>query len=171
MIENERKYLIRDYASAEASMAILAPAVEILQGYLDGSSRIRRYLGGSCVLTMKDYRPDGRNEEDEREITDARFDEIWPSCKRFLTKRRYKLADGPDVTWDVDFFTLPDMSVYFAMAEAEMPEEMDEPSRVLPALVGHVAFLVPRGDKRFSSNSLCDVAYARAMAAEYGASS
>ena len=171
MIENERKYLLRGHAVVEASMAALAPGIDILQGYLDGSSRIRRYLGGGCVWTVKGYRPDGRNDEDEREITDARFNEMWPSCKRSLAKRRYKVSDGPDVTWDVDFFTSPDMSVYFAMAEAEMPEDMEEPPRVLSALGGHVAFLVPRRDMRFSSSKLCDVAYASALAAGYGASS
>ena len=82
-----------------------------------------------------------------------------------FAKRRFKFRYG-QVTWDIDFF-YGLQGTYIAVAEAEMPEGMDEPPRVLPLIEDHVAFKIRRDDVRFASLKLADEDYARALVCEF----
>jgi CYTH domain-containing protein len=171
-IENELKYVLRDTGSLEAALAAV-PGVrveEVFQGYLNPETRVRRFVspeGESLVFSFKRRLPDGANVEIETELTDAEFGLLWGATEERLCKRRYKVSDD-GVDWDVDFFH-EGGEVYIVVAEAEMPEGMARPARVLPAIEASVVLAVDRADGRFASRRLASAAYARAVAAEVGA--
>lgn len=138
-IENELKYVLR--MDSERFLEGSGHSL-LVQGYLPGNGRIRRdYRSETCWFNYK-LPADGVLIEIEKEITEREFDQLWPHVRLRLAKRRYSFEDG-DVHWDVDYF-LHWGNCYFAMAEAEMPEGMSEPPRILPILESLVEFSVPR---------------------------
>lgn len=169
-IENELKFVLGvDRAALEAELSSLVPVERLTAGYLNPETRIRREESGPearCVFTFKRRLPDGRNIEIAKEIGPEIFGMLWPDTGDRLCKRRCSFADGP-VKWDVDFFG-EEGRTYFAMAEVEMPADMEVPPRILPVLEGRIAFAVPRDDARFASRLLADESYARKLAAELG---
>jgi hypothetical protein len=106
-------------------------------------------------LTVK-REVDGRVIEIET-LLDARdFDDLWKVCKGKLYKTRVYIED-----WEVDFFLDVDGSVYFVLAEHEMPEGQEDPNSMTAFVKDRLLFEVPRGDGRFSNRKLGKIKYSK----------
>jgi hypothetical protein len=164
--ENERKYVLSDPAAVRA---LWAPEdwSEIRQGYLPGEGRIRRQTrGGVAHDTFTCKIPTaGRLIEIETALAEPRdFDDLWPLTGRRIHKRRRTVTDRHGLQWDIDLLLDADGACYFAMAECEMPETMETPPEVLPALVPFIAYAVPRDRQgEFLNSRLADPGYAAAL--------
>lgn len=164
--ENERKYVLSDAAAVRALWAPEAWS-EIRQGYLPGDARIRRQTRdgvGSDSFTYK-ITAAGRLIEIETALAEPRdFDDLWPLTTRRVHKRRRTETDRHGLRWDVDLLLDAAGACYFAMAECEMPEAMEAPPEVLPALAPFVAFAVPRDRQaEFVNSRLADPGYAASL--------
>ena len=164
--ENERKYVLSDAAAVQA---LWDPAdwSEIRQGYLAGDVRIRRQTRDGVAhdtFTCK-IAAGGRLIEIETGLDDPRdFNDLWPLTTRRIHKRRRSQTDRHGLHWDVDLLLDAAGDCYFAMAECEMPEAMEAPPEVLPALAPLIAYAVPRGRQgEFLNSRLADPAYAAAL--------
>lgn len=164
--ENERKYVL---SSPEAVLALWHRSSwsEIRQGYLPGDARIRRQVRGGRTADTFTYKLSaaGRLIEIETGLDDPRdFDDLWPLTTRRIHKLRRAEVDGHGLHWDIDLFLNDAGDFYFAMAECEMPETMDAPPSVLPALAGHIRYAVPRERQvEFTNSRLADPAYAASL--------
>lgn len=180
MIENERKYVLRDpqvlYAKVREYWG--KDAWLIRQGYLPGNARVRSQTLGDdlpiCVFTYK-FKTDEGLVEIEKMIDDKDFDRLWPYTTNRLVKRRFAhLRDccfgGDDsVQWDVDFFLDDQGGFYFAMAECEMPAKRRRPKRIFPLIADYVAYEVPRErGEEFTNVRLADPAYAALVMSRIG---
>lgn len=162
--ENERKYVLSD---AAALRALWADWSEIRQGYLPGDVRIRRQVRDGVptdTFTCK-IAAAGRLIEIETVLEDPRdFDDLWPLTTRRIHKRRRSETDRHGLHWDIDLLLEADGACYFAMAECEMPEGMDAPPEVLPALALFIAYAVPRERQgEFVNSRLADPGYAASL--------
>lgn len=164
--ENERKYVLSDPAAVLA-LWDATDWSEIRQGYLPGDGRIRRQ---TCDGVARDtftckIAAAGRLIEIETALDDPRdFDDLWPLTTRRIHKRRHSETDRHGLHWDVDLLLDAAGDCYFAMAECEMPEAMDGPPEVLPALAPFIAYAVPRGRQgEFVNSRLADPAWAAAL--------
>ena len=174
MIENELKYVL-SLDSKDAVHKVLGEPLLVKQGYLPGKARIRSKVKGrgqgSAILSPKfffTYKLPVETEagevvfEIEKEITKHEFETLWPHTEARLVKLRYTTMEGP-VQWDIDYF-LAGAAIYFAMAEAEMPEDMLEPPSIPAWLQGAITYPVPRAETRkFTSNKVADEAYANKL--------
>lgn len=168
-VENEVKYVLQDPDGQLAAWLAQHPdahAATIDQGYLADNVRLRRFTyadGTVAHVHSAKYRVgDGRQVEIEVGISEEDFCALWPACERSLRKRRYTLADGA-VHWDVDFLLHPVTgAVYFVLAEAEMPEEMEAPAYLPEHIAAHLVYDAGR-QKGYSSRRLSDPAYAAAV--------
>ncbi len=164
--ENERKYVLSDPA---AVLALWAPEAwsEIRQGYLPGDARIRRQTRDGVASDSFTYKiaAAGRLIEIETAMIEPRdFDDLWPLTTRRIHKRRRTETDRHGLQWDIDLLLDAAGVCYFAMAECEMPEAMDAPPEVLPALALHIAYAVPRERQgEFVNPRLADPGYAAAL--------
>ncbi len=164
--ENERKYVLSDPAAVRA----LWPAAAwsgIRQGYLPGDGRIRRQTRGGVAhdtFTCK-IPAAGRLIEIETALAEPRdFDDLWPLTNRRIHKLRRSETDRHGLHWDIDLLLDADGACYFAMAECEMPEAMDAPPEVLPALTPFIAYAVPRERQaEFVNARLADPGYAASL--------
>lgn len=165
--ENERKYVLSDPAAVRA---LWAPDdwSEIRQGYLPGDARIRRQARGGVAHDSFTYKitAAGRLIEIETALAEPRdFDDLWPLTTRRVHKLRRTRTDRHGLQWDIDLLLDPAGACYFAMAECEMPEGMDAPPEVLPALAPFVVYAVPRDRQdEFVNSRLADPGYAAALA-------
>ena len=164
--ENERKYVLSDPAAVQA---LWAPEdwSEVRQGYLPGDCRIRRQTRDSVAadtFTCK-IAAAGRLIEIETALADPRdFDDLWPLTDRRIHKLRRSETDRHGLHWDIDLLLDADGACYFAMAECEMPEAMDAPPEVLPALAPVIAYAVPRTRQdEFLNSRLADPGYAASL--------
>ena len=164
--ENERKYVLSDPAAVRA---LWPPASwsEIRQGYLPGDGRIRRQTRDGVphdTFTCK-IPAAGRLIEIETALAEPRdFDDLWPLTDRRIYKLRRSETDRHGLHWDIDLLLDADGACYFAMAECEMPEAMDAPPEVLPALAPFVAYAVPRDRQgEFLNSRLADPGYAASL--------
>ncbi|MBM3646685.1 MAG: hypothetical protein FJX11_02730 [Alphaproteobacteria bacterium] len=169
-IENERKFVLNPDADLEARLARdRAVARSFLrQAYLDVSGmRIRSVEEAGATRHVFTYkRPiDGQVVEIETEISAADFERLWSQRRETLQKARYSWTDGA-FHWDIDFFKTADGRIYFAQAEVEMPEDVQEPPPLPSSLAGHRLATVPAGDQRFSSKRLADQAHATKLLAD-----
>ena len=169
-IENERKFVLKDDAELEATLAGKAGVTKSLlrQAYLDVSGmRIRSVEQSGAMRHVFTYkRPvDGQVVEIETEISPVDFARLWSQRGETLQKARYSWGDGP-LHWDVDFFKTDDGRTYFAQAEVEMPEQRNEPPPLPEDLADHLLAAVPAGDQRFSSKRLADQAHAEKLLAD-----
>ncbi len=167
MIENELKYVLQSGAQKAIEKKCGKPMF-LRQGYLPGKARIRSKAKGPAAGKSKFFFTyklpvDDVLFEIEKEITAHEFDTLWPHTTKRLNKYRYLWMDG-DVQWDIDFFLRDDSSIYFAMAEAEMPETMREPPAIPEFLSKVLVYKVPRDRSReFSSQKIADPAYAETL--------
>ena len=162
--ENERKYVLSD---AAAVRALWSDWSEIRQGYLPGDARIRRQVRDGAASDSFTYKiaAAGRLIEIETAMAEPRdFDDLWPLTTRRVHKLRRTEIDRHSLQWDIDLLLDPDGAGYFAMAECEMPESMDAPPEVLPALAPFIAYAVPRDRQgEFLNSRLADPGYAAAL--------
>jgi len=166
MIENELKYVLCVESQASIRKQCGKP-MYLRQGYLPGKARIRSKvkLSGNKPKFYFTYKlpVDGVLFEIEKEITKHEFDTLWPHTDRRLNKLRYLWIDG-EVQWDIDFFLKDSGGVYFAMAEAEMPETMLEPPSIPDFLQSVLEYAVPRErSKEFTSQKVADPEYAKSL--------
>lgn len=165
MSENELKFVVRDYDELET---LLTPYgwMDIEQAYLTPQCRVRRiiYPNGARqhYFTFKQRLDNGDNLEIEPVIPETQFVEAWEHTKERLRKRRIVVEHG-NLKWDIDFYRWR-TGRYFVVAEVEMPPQMREPDDILPALVPHLVYAVPRSDGRFAARRLADEEHARAVA-------
>jgi CYTH domain-containing protein len=164
VIENELKYVLR-IDSMEAIEKICGKPTSIQQGYLPGKARIRSKGKGKKTKYFFTYKlpVDDMLFEIEKEITQHEFETLWPYTVTRLDKVRYLFMDNL-VQWDIDFFRKANGELYFAMAEAEMPETMREPTSIPAFLQAAMVYPVPRErTKEFTSQKVADPAYAEAL--------
>lgn len=164
--ENERKYVLSDPAAVLA-LWDRAGWSEIRQGYLPGDARIRRQTRGGVASDTFTYKiaAGDRLIEIETAMAEPRdFDDLWPVTTRRIHKLRRTGTDRHGLHWDIDLLLDADGAFYFAMAECEMPEAMDAPLEVLPALAPFIAYAVPRDRQgEFVNSRLADPGYAAAL--------
>jgi CYTH domain-containing protein len=164
--ENERKYVL---SAPEAVLALWPRETwsEIRQAYLRGDARIRRRSGEADSFTYKIAAGtgDGQRLIEIETTLDARdFDDLWPLTTRRIHKLRRTTTDAHGLQWDVDLFLDEAGGFYLAMAECEMPEGQDAPPEVLPELVDHIRYLVPRDRQtEFANTRLADPTYVAAL--------
>ena len=164
--ENERKYVLSDPAAVQA-LWDRSEWSEIRQGYLPGDARIRRQTMGGVAHDSFTYKitAGGRLIEIETVMAEPRdFDDLWPVTTRRIHKRRRSQTDEHGLQWDIDLLLDATGACYFAMAECEMPEAMDAPPEVLPALAPFVVYAVPRERQaEFVNSRLADPGYAASL--------
>lgn len=163
--ENERKYVLAD---PEAVLALWPRPTwsEVRQGYLRGDARIRRRTGGGATGDSFTYKipAAGRLIEIETALEARDFDDLWPLTTRRIHKLRHSETDRHGMAWDVDLFLDAAGEFHLAMAECEMPEGMDAPPELLPALAGRIRYAVPRARQaEFTNTRLADPAYVAAL--------
>lgn len=162
--ENERKYVLSDPAAVQA---LWSEWSEVRQGYLPGDARIRRQTRSGVAHDTFTYKitAGGRLIEIETVMSEPRdFDDLWALTTRRIHKLRRSETDRHGLHWDIDLLLDPAEAFYFAMAECEMPEVMDAPPEVLPALAPFVAYAVPRERQgEFVNSRLADPGYAASL--------
>jgi CYTH domain-containing protein len=164
--ENERKYVLSE-PQAVLELWPRETWSEIRQAYLRGDARIRRRSGQADSFTYKISAPTGSGErliEIETPLEARDFDDLWPLTTRRIHKLRRTETDAHGHQWDVDVFLEETGDLYLAMAECELPEGVEAPLEVLPALAPLVRYLVPRARQtEFANTRLSDPAYVRTL--------
>lgn len=165
-IENERKILLDTHKSDQLwqdlkhrKSELQVQFMDITQGYLSGSARVRHVVPHDplCldyhIFTYK-VKVMGSVCEIETLIDPHIYHKLMLITKPVILKTRAKIVQG-DLTWDIDFFKMPKSgSVYFLMAEVEMPEFQTELPSMLDVLSPYMIRWVEVGDKRFNNKSL-----------------
>ena len=168
-IENERKILLdtrksdqlwQDLKHRKSELAV--QFMDITQGYLSGSARVRHVVphdpepGSPREYHIFTYKTKvvGSVCEIETLIDPHDYHKLMLITKPVILKTRAKIVQG-DLTWDIDFFKMPKSgSVYFLMAEVEMPEFQTDLPTMLDVLNPYMIRWVDVGDKRFNNKSL-----------------
>lgn len=169
-IENERKFVLEREGELEPRLgkAIGIARHFLRQAYLDAPGvRIRSIEGQDGTRHVFTFKRtiEGQVVEIETEISAIDFDRLWTQRIEMLQKVRYSWNDGR-FHWDVDFFKDEAGKTYFAMAEAEMPEQDTDPPALPPLLAPHLLIVAPVGDPRFTSKRLADRAHAAQLLAD-----
>ncbi len=173
MIENEIKFVCHSYEKLEQFLTAKYGWMDIRQGYLTPNNRIREitYQNGQMewVYSFKQRLPNGKNIEiPVEELNKNDFNELWEFSTERLYKRRSSIFISNEFRWDIDFPRWKSGKKYFAMAEVEMPAEMENPPSILPDIEDYIVYEVPRSDNRFSARKLSSEKHAKAMADELG---
>jgi CYTH domain-containing protein len=164
-IENEIKYVFSPNGLLERELQQKFVVAILEQGYLSDGVRIRKTSSDGVSkrhFCYKKRRQDGRNIEIETSISEDDYSALWPECSSVLIKHRFSFIDN-GLHWDVDFFKQADGETYFAMAEVEMPENMEKPEQILRYLQKITLYPVKRDDNRFTSFRLTDIPYAKSL--------
>lgn len=170
-IENEQKYVIFIDGTFEHKVAsIAAYRQKIVQHYFDSvRARSTKDLDTddeSFTFTYKKLLKNGENLEIDPPISKEDYDLLIQESETSLTKRRYKVLvheGNREDHWDIDFFLDTEGKIYFCMAEVEMPPGETSPIKMLDLITDQRHYKVPKGDRRFTSHSMCDVEYARKL--------
>lgn len=166
--ENEVKYILSMSPSIIADLYQAADSINyITQCYIydDISSNVRvRHTRindiDSFTLTYKNNRH-GRVIEAESIITKDDFTALKSESIATLSKTRLILNALDGFKWEVDLFYDTDTnSVYFILAEIEMPEGMTEPPHIPPIIQKYMLHAAGY-DKGFSSHKLSNKQYAK----------
>lgn len=171
-IENERKILLDTSKSAQLWKDLKSARLEhgvqfmdITQGYLSGSARIRHVVphepaaGDPRELHIFTYKTkvSGSTVEIETQISVHDYHKLMLIVKPLVLKTRAKICQG-DLTWDIDFFKTPKSGqVYLMMAEVEMPEFQTEQPDLHPLLHPYALKWIDLGDKRFNNKNLANI--------------
>lgn len=173
MIENEVKFCLRWTDQLEPLVTSKYGWHDIQQGYMTNNNRIREITHQSGliehVFSFKKRLSNGRNIEIESdEITKENFDDLWPETSERLWKRRSSVFYSKELRWDIDFPRWESGDRHFAMAEIEMPADMEEPPFILDLIKPFIVFQVPRSDNRFSARKISSEKHAKMLAKELG---
>jgi CYTH domain-containing protein len=167
-VENETKIIANGYMTLENTLSPFGWH-DLAQGYLTPHNRVRSIISPDFdqqfYFTYKQRVANGHNLEIEAVISAAAFHEAWDYTQERLTKRRVSMMHR-DLRWDVDFYRWS--QPYFVVAEVEMPPDMQRPEAMLPYLVPHIVYEVPRDDDRFTARRLADETHVRTLARELG---
>ena len=163
--ENERKYVLTD---PEAVLALWPREDwdDVRQGYLPGDACVRRRTRGGQTTDSFTYKIDaaGRLVEIETGLEPRDFDDLWPLTTRRIHKLRQAVTDAHGLAWDIDLFLDADGGFYLAMAECEMPEDIQQPPEILPELAVLIRYVVPRERQtEFVNSRLADPTYAASL--------
>ena len=185
MIENEVKYILKIDASFDT---IDWDATVIEQHYLPNSVRIRRssfMQDSTFTINYKSFMQDSTFTMNHKYLrSDNSYDEleydidvqVFNLLKRqqslaSIKKTRFTKLFG-DELWAIDLLaTGTNWTIYFVLAECEMPEHRQSPLHIPTQVVDNLLFAVPREETKLYSNyRLADVGYARAIyeSAHYG---
>jgi CYTH domain-containing protein len=138
----------------------------IEQGYLFNDKgltvRIRKQVNRkTCYwMAVKTRVGPRRVIEVEKKISERDYLEMSVKASGWLAKFRYVIGD-----WEVDFFKNGE-ETYFVMAEIELPDGVEKPSKIPHFISKSLLYAVPAEDCRFSSKKLSDVKYAREILAK-----
>lgn len=136
--------------------------IDISQGYLNDGPRLRRY-GEDFVFTYKKWiDAEDLLVEIEQDLSEVDFNRLWPYCENRIVKTRYVKHVG-DIEWVVDFLKDDQNQVYFVLAEAEMPEGMDECGDIPEEIKDFIIHTPQKGDERYTNKRLSDIEYARTV--------
>jgi len=175
MIENEIKYVLKLTTNPDdigGDVEQNFPA-HISQGYLDKSARIRKTQFQAPVglklrdpfykFTYKFALPTGEVEEFEKSIGQDEFDRCFELAQNKLFKHRYTFKhDGAQ--WDLDYFYDPNGTLYFVMAECEMPSGWDKPKSLPKVIRDNILMVVDRNNSaQYSSKKISNVEYAKSL--------
>ena len=172
--ENEVKYVLDDPENnLENHLTETLQGYDILQSYLDRDSRLRIFRpnngefsfikrnGGRELLKEGDMpvfsfkrKIAGRQIEIETDVSADDATALLPSAELYVRKRRFSIQDG-EVKWDIDFFKGRAGNTYFILAEAEMPEHMQEPERIPACISAHLLLSIGRASG-FGNRKLAD---------------
>ncbi|MBI4640655.1 MAG: CYTH domain-containing protein [Candidatus Tectomicrobia bacterium] len=146
-VEIERKFLVERLPENLETF----PREEILQGYIaitdDGTEVRIRKKGDSCFLAMKNGGSKTRIEE-EFDISEERFDSLWPMTEgKRVKKVRYEIVHE-GVTIEVDVYK--EKLQGLVTAEAEFPSEEVSDQFHPPAWLGREV----TEDKRYKNQNL-----------------
>lgn len=165
-IENERKIVLQ--LGLENDIPYIADKkFNIQQGYLlkNGgglSVRIRQSTLDDKTkryLTVK-QKIDKRIVEIEKKIDIKDYEMLASLAVCWVNKIRYLVND-----WEIDFFKRGE-ETYFAMAEIELPEDVEEPEFIPYFIQDYLLYIVPQNDCRFSSKKLANYDYTRKLIEE-----
>lgn len=162
-IENEVKYVFSPNGLLERELQQKFNVAVLEQGYLNDGVRIRKTNSEGVSkrhFCYKKRRQDGRNIEIETGISEDDYSALRTECSSILVKHRFSFLDN-GLHWDIDFFKDSEDCTYFAMAEVEMPEDMEVPEHVLRYLQKIKLYRVSREDDRFTSYKLTNIKYAQ----------
>lgn len=166
--EHEYKYAIsleiaKDFDHPKL-MKLAKEHQHIKQGYLAFSkgmtTRIRGVQDGEkqkWFLTFKQKVGD-RVVEIEKKLDQRDGADLWSVCVGKLKKDRY-VIDHKGITWELDFFK-KGHSLYFVLAEVELPEGASRPKVIPDFFKDYVLYEVPLTDDRFSNKRLAEVEFA-----------
>lgn len=144
----------------------------IRQGYLSFSKgmslRIRETKQQSKTvheLTFK-QKVQSRVIEVEKKLDSRDFNELWDTTANRLEKIRYDLING-DYKWEIDCFKDHNHETYIIVAECELPEGVEKPTKIPKIIEKNLLYAVPREDDRFASKKIADVKFAQNLYQEY----
>jgi CYTH domain-containing protein len=168
-IENERKILLDTTKSAQLWRDLKAARstydvqfMDITQGYLSGSARIRHVVpheikdGDKYIFTYK-VKVMGSIVELESPLCPHDYHKLMLIVKPLVLKTRAKIIQD-ELTWDIDFFKTPKSGqIYLTMAEVEMPEFQTDQPDLHPLLHPYALKWIDLGDKRFNNKNLANI--------------
>lgn len=159
-VENERKYVLP--LDFDACRLQGWTHHDIRQAYLDDGPRIRQ-RDEDYLFTYKKWAPQaGELVEIETVISEDDFNLLWPLCVQRIAKTRYvRMTD--EVEWVVDFLRDDDGSLYFVLAEAELPRGQARPAHIPAEIADSICHAVEADDNRFTNKKLADIGYACAL--------
>lgn len=162
-VENERKYVLPPHFDAQVLSGWSRH--DIRQAYLDENARIR-WIDSDCLFTYKRWVPQAREQvEIETAISRDDFDLLWPLCVQSVQKTRY-VRQVADAEWVVDLLSDASGTVYFVLAEVELPRFQAAPDSIIAEIREHIVYSVAIDDNRFTNKKLSDPAYAARLLAE-----
>jgi CYTH domain-containing protein len=165
MVENEVKYILKLYSSLDTTGW---DPIAIEQHYLPNSVRIRRssfMQDSTFTINHKSLRSDGAYNELEYDIDVQVFSLLKQQQSLASVKKSRFTKQFGDELWAIDLLAAgPAWTIYFVIAECEMPENRIVPLTIPPQVTDNLLFAVPREETTlFSNYRLADVGYARAI--------
>lgn len=173
-IENEVKYVLHTESNLEREIRLglstyNATIHEIQQAYIGSEGRIRRrvetYKNGyrlddpvtSLIFTYKHKLTNQKGSlELEMPMTKEDFELAWNEEKNIsLIKTRISIPTSWSEIWEIDFFK-DNNNTYLIIAECELMNGQERPTRMPDIIKDNLLYSVPEGDLRFKNRKLSD---------------
>lgn len=173
VIENELKYVLQkdfDQASLQGWTRLelrVAYFANTLSGGETDKFRVRDEGDRQFLKTYKEPIGHGVVREINESITEEEFNRLYSESAETLEKIRYVKKLDSNEECVVDFFPNNNGSIYFVMAEIEMPEGREEPQIIPEEIKDLILYAVPRDQTtNFSSRKLSNPGYAEKVLAK-----
>lgn len=149
-IENEQKFVVK--ISLYDILLELGYVYKDIEQFYDGRMRFRQSVCGDITEYYFTYKlgiPDTYGHmEIENEISKREYEMAKSRlAETIITKRRFTVDD-----FEVDFFKDPYGSIYFAVAEIELPEDKLTTDDIPEIVSEHIVWSVPREEQYLISN-------------------